>query len=321
MAEEQTKPNLEVKNVEKKWATYGNNYFVLMTKVGENFIQMDGVMTELPALSLTADWEASPAATIGDELGKLANSEFVEFLSQKGGTEGVHMVNSDQMTSRTYKSGSKLSFNLKFRCYPGQKVGPHELRTAREWMSFLSLTTPVNSNCGINVGNLLQSGGAAVDGVVELFKALKDGDETTKKNKDKDDLYIEVKTDEESNKGFLKGVADNISDDKAKKKAQEGVKAIETAMDGTKAHASLLSESKLGNPRLYGANIFMLRIYPFIFEQRFTVIVKSWSVTPSREWNKDMNDHYFYDFDISVEMDQVPCSATWSKLFGKMLRA
>jgi hypothetical protein len=322
--------DFNIDNENKKWATYGNNYFYLRTKVGESNVTMDGVMQELPSINLSSEWEASPAATIGDELEKLANSEFLEFLSQKGGTDGVHMLNSDQTTSRVYKGGSKLSFELKFRCYPGQKVGPYKLRTAKEWIRLLSLTTPVNSNCGINVNNLLNNVGAALDGVVALFKSLKDGDEKEGEDDDNKDEVGETMAkqmeqyknkdgtlDNSSGAAKLDEAVEGIKDEKDKKDAQAGKVALNAALDGVNgAHAGLTSDSKLSTPRLYGANIFMLRIYPFIFTKEFSVHINSWSVTPSREYNADMGTHYYYDFSLSCEMDQMPSCPTWAQIFG-----
>lgn len=322
--------DFDIQNEDKKWATYGNNYFKLRTKVGESMVTMDGVMQELPSINLSSEWEASPAATLGDELEKLANSEFLEFLSQKGGTDGVHMLNSDQTTSRVYKGGAKLSFELKFRCYPGQKVGPYELRSAKEWIRLLSLTTPVNSNCGINVNNLLNNVGSALDGVVALFRSLKEGD--SKEPGSEDDKKEELgpsmaeqmkqykngeKLNEAGGDEMLDKAVEGIKDEKDKKDAEKGKTALVASIEGVNgANAGLTSDSKLSTPRLYGANIFMLRIYPFIFTQEFSVHVNSWSVTPSREYNSDMGTHYYYDFSISCEMDQMPSCPTWAQIFG-----
>ena len=322
--------DFDIQNEDKKWSTYGNNYFKLRTKVGESMVTMDGVMQELPSIGLSSEWEASPAATLGDELEKLANSEFLEFLSQKGGTDGVHMLNSDQTTSRVYKGGSKLSFELKFRCYPGQKVGPYDLRTAKEWIRLLSLTTPVNSNCGINVNNLLNNVGSALDGVVALFKSLREGDEKEGEDDDNKDEIGPTMSEQmkqyKNEDGTLKNTGgndmltnavDNIKDEKDKKDAQAGQTALVAAVDGANgANAGLTNDSKLSTPKLYGANIFMLRIYPFIFTKEFSVHVNSWSVTPSREYNADMGTHYYYDFSLSCEMDQVPSCPTWAQIFG-----
>lgn len=325
--------NFNVEHYSEKWRVYGNNYFVLRTMVEGNEVKMDGIMQELPALSFSTEWELSPAATLGEKLGELANSEFLEFLAQKGGSNmGTHMVNADQMTSRTYKSGSKLSFDLKFRCYTGQKVGPYKVRTAKEWIRLLSLTTPVNSNCGVNINSAFKNIGAAADGAVNLFKALAGDDEANssddKKSIGDDTMSAEKQKAVEEMKRIKAGdeaakkeasdrlwhATDTQSSEADQKKAKAALKSLETGMMNTNASPGLTNATKLDNPKLYGANIFMLRIYPFFFTKPFSVYIKSWTVTPSREWNNDTRDHYYYDFSIQCEMDQTPSSVTWVNL-------
>lgn len=323
-----------IQNQNKKWETYGNNYFIIMTKVAGATVEMDGVMQELPPLGLSAEWEASPAATLGEKLGEIANSPFLEFCAQQGNVStGVHMVNADQMTSRTFKSSSKMSFDIKFRCYPGQKVGPHNTRTANEWIQFLSLTTPVNSNCGVNIENLINEGSAALDGVLNLLKAI-GGGEANDTNAEQDNRTMREQADQYASElndvrsddaakvnaakqkavGYLYGAADGISNDNDKKLAREGITVMSKSVDAQNAAAGIAGasgESKLQNTTLYGANVFMIRIYPFIFKQAFSVYVSNWTVTPSREWNYTVNDHYYYDFTIQVSMDQTPSAITY----------
>lgn len=400
---------VEKKN--NKWQTYGNNYFILATQILNTPIEMDGVMNELPSLSFSSEWETSPVATIGETFSELANSEFLEFLAQKGDAgRGTHTVNADQMTSRTYKSGSKLSFDIKFRCYPGQKVGSHNTRTAKEWIRFLSLTTPPNSNCGVNIENLVDKVAGAADGLVNLFDALvgsnKDKDETknepnvvvqamnyiakpagdfldfiakpfeavsnyanagtvwlfdkitgshryeamqkerqkeqqAKQQKEQQAKQQNATTDmtsvsREKYKAMLDGInSDNpavkqaadsagrkyindavakIEDETKQKSAKAAIQNLETGINTVNGAPSIASDAagnKIKNPELYGANIFMLRIYPFIFRQAFSVYVSKWSVMPSREWNTLANDHYYYDFYLQVSMDQTPSSVTY----------
>lgn len=396
-----------------KWQTYGNNYFILATQIANTPIEMDGVMQELPALSFSSEWETSPVATIGETFSELANSEFLEFLAQKGDAgRGTHVVNADQMTSRTYKSGSKLSFDIKFRCYPGQKVGSHNTRTAKEWIHFLSLTTPVNSNCGVNIENLVDKVAGAADGLVNLFGALVGSNKDKDKTKNEPNVIVRTmdkvvdtvggfldyvskpvgkfgnflgdglaqigdtftgghqlearraarEKEEESRKqqqkeqqakqqnattnmtsvsrekykALLDGInSDNpaikqaadsagreyindavakIEDETKQKSARAAIQSLETGIDAVNGAPSIAGKAagnKIKNPELYGANIFMLRIYPFIFRQAFSVYVSTWSVTPSREWNTLANDHYYYDFSLQVSMDQTPSSVTY----------
>lgn len=59
----------------------------------------------------------------------------------------------------------------------------------------------------------------------------------------------------------------------------------------------------------YGAQLYKLTIYPFIFKEPLIVYISSWTAKPSKEMNGD--SYYYYDFTLSCTMDQVPCAGTW----------
>ncbi len=283
-----------------KYAEYGNNYFMLYTYYPgfKGFLTADGVMQEMPAISMSTEWENSPAASVGEELDKALNNEFLEFCAMKTTNANTPIMRrKDALTSRCYKDTGDISFQLKFRVYPGQKVGTQALTTVQEWLLLLSMTTPINAACSFNVTNAIGTVVKAADGIAAAFKAVKDSisgtntkDEDKNKNKDgqQHDAFI---------------LAESTIGD-----------------SGTALTSFEDADARITNPNVFGACLFGIRLYPWIFKKPLTCYISSWSVTPSKEWNNDryVNDHYYYDFTLNCSMDQKPCANTWRTDYFKV---
>lgn len=278
-----------------KYAEYGNNYFMLYTYYPgfKGFLTADGVMQEMPAISMSTEWENSPAASVGEELDKALNNEFLEFCAMKTTDANTPIMRrKDAFTSRCYKDTGDISFQLKFRVYPGQKVGTQALTTAQEWLLMLSMTTPINAACSFNVTNAIGTVVKAADGIAAAFKAVKDSisgtntkDETKQNQQNKALVYAEATLGEEG---------------------ATALKSFENA------------DARITNPNVFGACLFGIRLYPWIFKKPLTCYISSWSVTPSKEWNETVNDHYYYDFTLNCSMDQKPCANTWRTDYFKV---
>lgn len=273
-----------------KYAEYGNNYFMLYTYYPgfEGFLTADGIMQEMPAISMSTEWENSPAASVGEELDKALNNEFLEFCAMKTTNANTPIMRrKDALTSRCYKDTGDISFQLKFRVYPGQKVGTQALTTAQEWLLLLSMTTPINAACSFSVDNAIGTVVKAADGIAAAFKAVKDG------------------------------ISGTNSKDKEKQQQQQAALVRAEATLGAEGATALKSfenaDARITNPNVFGACLFGIRLYPWIFKKPLTCYISSWSVTPSKEWNEDqfVNDHYYYDFTLNCSMDQKPCANTW----------
>lgn len=275
-----------------KYAEYGNNYFMLYTYYPgfEGFLTADGVMQEMPAISMSTEWENSPAASVGEELDKALNNDFLEFCAMKTTNANTPIMRrKDALTSRCYKDTGDISFQLKFRVYPGQKVGTQALTTAQEWLLLLSMTTPINAACSFSVDNTIGTVVKAADGIAAAFKAIKDGiSGTNYKDKEKQQQQQAALVRAEATLG-AEGVGETA------------LKSFENA------------DARITNPNVFGACLFGIRLYPWIFKKPLTCYISSWSVTPSKEWNEDqyVNDHYYYDFTLNCSMDQKPCANVW----------
>jgi hypothetical protein len=291
--------NFNGDTVKQKFKEYGNNYFVMFTGYPEVKQQLvcDGIMTELPPFSMSTEWANSPAGSVGEELDKLLNNEFLEFLGQKTATsQYAVMRRKDQLTARSYKDTGDISFSIKFRCYPGQLVGSKPMTSAKEWLLTLAMTTPINSACSFSVNNAIGTLARAADGAAKAFEDLKDA---------------------------IKGERTNSDGSKTQVNAEAAVTGMNQVF-GSQNAISLdkynQENVRLSNPKVFGANLFGLRIYPWLFKEPLIVYVSSWNVVPSKEWNESVNDHYYYDFTLNCTMDQKPAAQTWQlKLFNKQL--
>ena len=78
------------------------------------------------------------------------------------------------------------------------------------------------------------------------------------------------------------------------------------------------ADARITNPNVFGACLFGIRLYPWIFKKPLTCYISSWSVTPSKEWNETVKDHYYYDFTLNCSMDQKPCANTWRTDYFKV---
>lgn len=273
----------------RKFKEYGNNYFSLFTYIpGQEekipFVA-DGVMTELPPVSFSTEWANSPAASVGEKLDETLNNDFIEFLGMRAADASTPVMRrKDALTTRVYKDAGEMKFQVKFRIYPGQKIGNRQMTNVKEWLLFLSLTTPINAACSFSVSNTFGNIIKTADGIANAFEELKDyisGDNNT------DDVDPNVAT-------VLK--------------AQLG---SSTTVDSLYSFQN--AAARIANANVFGACVFGLRIYPWIFKQALTVYISDWSVEPSKEWNETVNDHYFYDFTLNCELDQKPSANTWAK--------
>ena len=93
------------------------------------------------------------------------------------------------------------------------------------------------------------------------------------------------------------------------------VKAVKEKNNANEALKNIQEKIKTNDARVansissYGAQLYKLTIYPFIFKEPLVVYISSWTAKPSKEMNGD--NYYYYDFTLSCTMDQVPCAVTW----------
>jgi hypothetical protein len=239
------------------------------------------------------------------------------------------MRRTGNLTSKVYENAEPVTFELKFRCYPEQPFGDDdELSTAHKWIDTLKATTTINSSTNIDFdkisNNLKKAGEGAgkpifgiVDDVKGLFESSKIGDiqklrkqvqdEQKKKgivyNKDYG-AYGSKKQRELDAK--LRELHREMNEKEKKLRNKLDTIEIKTEFDASRTTTSVQN---------YGASLFRLRLYPFIFNNPFIVYIPSWSVKPSKEYNVNKETNYYFEFSITCAMDQIPSAKTWNNVY------
>ena len=312
-----------------RYRKFGNNYFKLETPSGE---VLTSVLLELPAFNFSTKWEESPAAAMGEELYKLVNKPEIEYLAST--VQGADVMRrTGNLTSKVYENAEPVSFELKFRCYPGQAFGDdYKLSAAEDWIDVLESNTTISSDTNIsvdkiatNLKNVVGGGNTQIFGIVDDVKSLLNMDE-----KDNSAAAL-IKKQQEQRKArhdsvfsaawqatFGHVIKDSEIDEaivREQKVLNEKGKALgEKFKNITNTYGNERVKSSVKN---FGASLFKLHLYPFIFNNPFVIYISSWNVKPSKEYNMSVSDNYYYDFTISCTMDRIPSAATWQNDYLK----
>lgn len=310
----------------ERYKKFGNNYFKLVKPNCQEGKELTGVLLELPSFGFSTKWEESPAASMGEELYKLVNKPEIEFLAST--VEGANVMRrTGNLTSKVYESAEPVSFELKFRCYPGQSFGDDdELSKAEDWIDTLKNTTTISTNTGISadkvITNLTQAGkgiGNQIFGIVDDVKNMINGKDDKATLMDK---LNEIKKliDIENEKTFN---AQHISSGSKLRDLEKERKQIEARLRENKGEIDKKMKllTKKYEDRVntsvdnFGSSLFNLILYPFIFKKPLIVYISSWSAKPSKEYNLKESASFYYDFTISCTMDRVLSAKTWDTYY------
>lgn len=294
---------------DKKFYEYGNNYFMLQG--GDSGAgHIDGILTELPPINMSTDWVAGPYESINSFFEELLNNDFVEFLAINGNAAADQNTSTyhrylpvGENNSRTYNSCSRLSFNLKWRVYAGQRIGTQKTSTFEDCMEFIKNLVPSDEMSKVSINNLKDNVIAAAEGAGELIKlATKEYAKESKRRINATDGATAM-----ANK--FKNNNDNPVDpwvDVKDKNARNNMTRAANALTNTDAQNKGLKRYDFR-----GATLCTLHIYKKLFPRGIPVNIKSFNVTPSKEWNKDKERNYYYDFEVNCEVNEIPSSPQW----------
>lgn len=289
---------------------YGNSLFTLDPGDGMNSIT--GVLQELPTINATASWTDSGNTTIADLFNKLYNHDLVQGASLIVGADAGKMTKTGGFTTRIYSGPGKTSFNLRFRIYSEQSIGPNNNTSITDTIVMLVFYSMPKYELSVN--NLTQQ-----------FLNIKDkwADTITDDQSRASILNSVFKAGKDIGNAILGNNEDGKKNTKTDKDLLDRLSATVDAVGKTadsalgkyaeftyNDHDRIYSTQNVSSGN-FGGNLWLLNLMPGIFKNAIPVFISNWSFKFSKELNKYGNGPVYADFEIGCEMDQVKYAGWW----------
>ena len=313
---------------------YGNNLFELSVENTNLF----GVLKEIPKLTMSTTWNPNTPASIINSLQKLVSSNTkLQVINSIFGVPQMPWIAAGNATTHSYVGCSESSFDLQFRVYSQEAIGPgpHMSGYTRILAALCIYAPPLHtfdadSALSLSIMNLGKSAAAllgALDGVVDFANEklngvpLPDGS-TPEGKKVKQAIKDTWNFATDFGSAMLNAIGAENSNDRQVYLKNAGT-AIENMCD--KAQLFLNDEGRVKNDKervessynwyggMYGGALWHLSILPGVFKYRIPVYVKNWSAKPSKEIDNAGRAAYV-DFTVTCVMDQIKTGTWWTNM-------
>lgn len=313
-------------NIKTLSQIYGNNVFDLF--VDNN--HLIAVLQEMPSFSRTAQWIPTVSTSITNKIAEVLNDEKYQLITSLVGAPQVPVVLAGSNTTQRYQTSNPVTFNLKFRIYSQQAIGPAAYLTGyKRALAMLTIyTPPIHSYDNKNTLQLLVGNVASTinEGLKTLAnitdyanQQLFEGADAsnTKVNKNLQSAKVEgmklvnmlhdvYMTDSnkraEKTKTFtaeLKKAADMFN------KMLEGDVIAQLHNDQTRVNSSLNIYNGF-----FGGAIWNLTIMPGMLKYSIPVSITNWTATLSKEIDSN-GDAAYCDFTVTCQTDQDKSALYW----------
>ena len=306
---------------------YGNNVFDLC--VDNN--HLIAVLQEMPSFSRTAQWIPTVSTNITNKIKEALNDEKYKLISSLVGAPQIPVVLAGSNTSQRYQTSNPVTFNLKFRIYSQQAIGPAAYLTGyKRALAMLTIyTPPIHSYDNKNtlqllVGNVASTINEGLNTLAHItdyanqqfYEGVDASNTTVSKNlqsakvegmKLVNTMY-DVKTADSSNsrtektKMFTKELW-NATD--TFNRVLEGDVIAQMHNDQTRVNSSLNTYNGI-----FGGAIWNLSIMPGMLKYSIPVSITNWTATLSNEIDSN-GDAAYCDFTIACKTDQDKSALYW----------
>ena len=303
---------------------YGNNVFELEVEKTKLF----GVLKELPQLSLSSEWQPNAVAHIIDSLKNLQSNTKVQLINSIFGVAQIPWIAGGDATTQSYTGCGDATFNLQFRIYSMEAIGPSNLMSGyKRVLAALCLYAPplhtfnADQILSLSMVNLSRTATALIKALNNMldFSTYKTGLTDEPRNK---------KEVEEINTAWKNGVKDLYDMGSAADNSAERTKHLKDLADAIKSAADDLQKvlvdetfskndkERVDNPvnwykGYYGGALWHLSVLPGIFSHKIPVYVQSWTVKPSKEIDSTGKAAYM-DFTVTCVLDQTKTGNWWA---------
>lgn len=305
---------------------YGNNVFDLF--VDNN--HLIAVLQEMPSFSRTAQWIPTVATSITNKIKNALNNEKYKMISSLVGAPQIPVVLAGSNTTVRYQTSNSVSFNLKFRIYSQQAIGPAAYLTGyKRALAMLAVyTPPIHSYDNKNALQLIVGNFASTinEGLVtlanitnfanqQLFEGA-DASNTTVNTNLKSakaegmkllnmayDVYnVDSKQRDKKIKTFTAELANAAN---MFNKMMSGDIVAQMHSDQTRVNSTLNTYDGI-----FGGAIWNLSIMPGILKYSIPVSITNWTVNMSKEIDSN-GDAAYCDFTVDCKTDQDKSSLYW----------
>lgn len=319
---------------------YGNNVFALTVDYNladKTANRLVGVLKEMPKLTFGATWEENHAGAVANAIKKLQDNPTYQTITSIVGAPQTPVILAGPSTSRRYKEpSSHASFDLSFRIYSMESIGPSTLMTGyKRALAMLTLyAAPLHTmdmsnafnylayNLGNTLSKALTMGADLTDYLAQATDPDSDAEpesnETTKR-------FSEAATQTSNLFNATKTVFGSLNADPATRAANvqawtNQIKVTADAIATASAPVNTVLHKDIGRVShemnvkqgKFGGALWNLTLYPGLFNYSIPVYVENWSVKQSKQIDSFGNPAYC-DFTVTCVMDQQKSANWWLK--------
>ena len=304
---------------------YGNNVFDLF--VDNN--HLIAVLQEMPSFSRTAQWIRTVSTNITNKIKEALNDEKYKLISSLVGAPQIPVVLAGSNTSKRYQTSDPVTFDLKFRIYSQQAIGPAAYLTGyKRALAMLTIyTPPIHSYDNRNTLQLLIGNVASTinEGLNTLAHITDYANQKSVEGADASDTTVSKNSQSAKVEGMelvnmtheVYTADSNSRTEKTKKltavlekanklnKMLEGDVIAQLHNDQTRVNSSLNTYNGM-----FGGAIWNLSIMPGMLKYSIPVSITNWTATLSNEIDSN-GDAAYCDFTVACKTDQDKSALYW----------
>ena len=304
---------------------YGNNVFDLF--VDNN--HLIAVLQEMPSFSRTAQWIRTVSTNITNKIKEALNDEKYKLISSLVGAPQIPVVLAGSNTSKRYQTSDPVTFDLKFRIYSQQAIGPAAYLTGyKRALAMLTIyTPPIHSYDNKNTLQLLFGNVASTinEGLNTLAHITDYANQKSVEGADASDTTVSKNSQSAKVEGMelvnmtheVYTADSNSRTEKTKKltavlekanklnKMLEGDVIAQLHNDQTRVNSSLNTYNGM-----FGGAIWNLSIMPGMLKYSIPVSITNWTATLSNEIDSN-GDAAYCDFTVACKTDQDKSALYW----------
>lgn len=295
-------------------------------------------MKKLPTFGITAEYDDNAVNSIVNSLNSALNNVTYQKINSLLGVEQIPAIAGGNATSRIYAGCGRQAFDLSFRIYSLEPIGPMDNATGyKRAVGALCLYAPalhtldtktMLATLGVNYG---RTANAVLNGIVNggheflnqelvehVFTDAERPPDTPESTAVRNVLNSTI-THAKNLRSYALDAALNTDNKRAENLTKFINEAEQTAEDTQKflqnKHYSLTDRGRVVSSAnwqtgIFGGAIWNLSICPGLFKHKIPVYIENWNITPSKEIDRDGNAAYV-DFELHCVMDQLKTGTWW----------